>query len=187
MKKIALAVLTTALLAACATSDDEPPARRPGGMGGRMPMRPNPEAAGILGLLPPPNWWHDPQISAAVKLSDAQFAELDKIGAGSAEADKLRAGVQSAERDLRALLITEHPTADEINVAGARVRTLQDEVVDHDVHTLAGERALLTREQWTALQDQLRGSQRDDFGGRRGGYGGPGGRGGRGRGRWPGM
>jgi hypothetical protein len=29
--------------------------------------------------LAPPNSWHDPQISTAVKLSDAQFTPLDAI------------------------------------------------------------------------------------------------------------
>ena len=51
---------------------------------------------------------------------------------------------------------------------------------------LADERALLTHEQWTALQDALRDGQQDDRRDR-GGYGRGGGMGRRGGGRRPGL
>ena len=192
MKRIGLLLLTTLVLASCATSDDEPQPQAPqrgggrrgtgGGYGGSYggEMREGGPQAGILGLLPPPNWWHDPQISTAVKLSDSQFTALDAIAKDhTAEIDKLRMESTAAERDLRLLLTADKPTADDIVSAGKRVRTDRDQMLDHELRMLADERALLTKEQWTALQTALQ-SGRDDFrrdrgygpGGRRGGWGG---------------
>ena len=59
-------------------------------------------------------------------------------------------------------------------------------MLDHEVRMLADERALLTKEQWTALQDALR-SERQDVRGNRGGYGRGGGRRGGFGGRRPGF
>src|SRR2546430_15082601 len=82
----------------------------------------------------------------------------------------------AAERDLRLVLAAEHPTANDIVNAGQHVRSLRDQLLDHEVRMLADERALLTREQWTALQDALREDRPSDFNNRRGGYGRGGGR-----------
>jgi len=183
MKKALLALL---LLTACASVDDDPPPpQRTPGAGRRMPAR---VAVGGTELLPPANWWRDPQISANVKLSEAQFTSLDEIGrAHSADLDALRTDARDAERDLRLLLIAEQPTANDLLAAGTRLRTVRDHIMEQEVRMLADERALLSREQWTALQDALRDERQSDFGGRRGGMGG--GRGGRrgGGGRRPGM
>src|SRR2546423_5325494 len=163
MKKIALALLAVALVTACATSDDEPQPRYPQRGGGRQPMRDAAPQSGSLGLLPPPNWWRDPQISTAVKLSDSQFTALDAIAKDhAAEIDRLRMESTAAERDLRLLLNADKPTASDIVAAGQRVRTDRDQMLDHEVRMLAGERALLTTDQWTTLQDELR-AGRDDF------------------------
>ena len=170
MKTISLAILATFLLSCASVDDDAPPPRR------RAPMR---AQAGALDLLPPPNWWHDPEIAAPVKLSDAQFASLDEVGRENiADIDRLRADARDAERDLRQLLNAEQPTASELTAAGTRLRTLRDGIVDHEMRMLAGERALLTRAQWTSLQDALRDERQSERGGRRGGGFG-GGRGGR--------
>src|ERR1051325_10709669 len=185
MKSFGLALLTAVVLVSCASSDDEPQPQYPRRGGGRgMPggeMRPAVDA-GLLGLLPPPNWWHDPQISTAVKLSDSQFTALDAIAKDHAAAiDKLRMEATAAERDLRLLLTADKPTAGDIVTAGERVKTDRDRMLDHEVRMPADERALLSKEQWTSLQDALR-SERDDLrenrgygrggGGRRGGWGG---------------
>ena len=150
-------------------------------------MRQAPADTGLLGLLPPPNWWHDPQISSSVKLSDAQFTALDAIGKDHAsEIDRLRMEMTAAERDLRLLLTADKPTAGDIVAAGQRVKSGRDQMLDHELTMLADERALLSHEQWTALQDALR-DERQDFRGNRGGYGPGGGMGRRGGGRRPGS
>jgi hypothetical protein len=190
MKRIGLLLLIAAFAASCASSDDDAPQVPQRGGGRRMPpgggyggeMRPAPADAGVLGLLPPPNWWHDPQISSAVKLSDSQFTALDAIAKDHAsEMDRLRMETTAAERDLRLLLTADKPTANDIVTAGQRVKSDRDAMLDHELRMLADERALLTKEQWTALEDALR-DERQDFrrdrgfggpgGGRRGGWGG---------------
>jgi hypothetical protein len=180
MKTAGIVVLALTLAAGCATSDDprvDAP-RRP-----RMPRNAEP-AAGFA--VPPANWWRDPQVSVAVNLSDAQFASLDAIDREhAAEVARLRMDATAAERDVRLMLAAEHPTADDIVGAGQRVRTLRDQILDHELRMLAAERALLTREQWTALENALR-DDRPDFNGRqRGGFGGGRGGGRRGGGRRP--
>jgi len=196
MKRFGLVLLTAFLLASCASTDDDSEPRYPqrgggrrtppgGGMSGEMRERPG--DAGLLGLLPPANWWHDPQISTAVKLSDAQFTALDAIGKDHAsEIDRLRMDVTAAERDLRLLLTADKPTAGDIVTAGQRVKGDRDAMLDHELKMLADERALLSHDQWTALQDALR-DERQDFGRDRGGYGRGMGGGRRGGGRRPGF
>ena len=125
--------------------------------GRRAISRPRPAST-----IPPANWWRNPQVSVAVKLSDAQFTALDAIDREhAAEVARLRMDAAAAERDVRLLLGAEHPTAGDIMTAGQRVRTLRDQILDHEVRMLADERALLTREQWTALQDALRDERAD--------------------------
>jgi phage tail tape-measure protein len=146
-------------------------------------MREARQQDGVLGLLPPDNWWHDPQISTAVKVSDSQFTALDAIAKDhSAEIDRLRMETTAAERDLRLMLTADKPASADIVTAGTRVRTSRDQMLDHQLHMLADERALLTHDQWTALQDALR-DERPDSRRQRGGYpgGGMGRRGGGGR------
>src|SRR4051794_25547007 len=128
-KMIGLLLLMAMAAVSCATSDDEQQPQYPRGGGRRTPpgggyggeMRQTP-GDGLLGLLPPANWWHDPQISTAVKLSDAQFTTLDTIGKDHApEIDRLRMEMTAAERDLRLLLAADKPTAGDIVTAGQRV------------------------------------------------------------------
>jgi hypothetical protein len=176
MKNAAVFVLAATLLTACASTDDEPRGRRP------MPTAATTPQGGGLGLLPPANWWHDPQISSAVKLSDAQFTSLDAMGKEhAADMDRLRMDLTAGERDLRLVLAAEQPASSDILTAGRRVSSLRDQLLDHEVRMLADERVLLTHDQWTTLQAQLRDERGDDVG-RRGGYGrGVGRRGGGGR------
>src|SRR6266545_2856473 len=79
MKRLAALALLF-LFIACASSDYDEPQRRParrGGASGGFGYRP--QASGALDMLPPPQWWHDPQIAAAVTLTNEQFASLDKV------------------------------------------------------------------------------------------------------------
>lgn len=178
MKTAALFVLALTVASGCATSDDPREEQRPT----RMP-RNFEQPTGFA--VPPPNWWRDPQVSVKVNLTEAQFASLDAIDRQhAAEVARLRMDAAAAERDVRLLLAAERPTADDIVAAGQRVRTLRDQILDQELRMLAGQRALLTREQWMALEDALR-DERLDTGGRRGGFGGGRGGGRRGGGRRP--
>lgn len=185
MKRLAIAALL--LAAACSSSDyNQPPQRGPQrGREGGYGYRP-PQASGPLDMLPPAQWWHDPQIEAAVSLSNEQFTQLDKIAKEHEdEIARLERDGVTAARDLRTLLDTEKPSSPEIVTAAMRVRAIRDSAFEHQAQLLAAERALLTQRQWQSLQSALqsqRQERRDD------GYGAPRGRrGGRGGGRWPGM
>jgi len=180
MKRVA--AVTLLLLAACSSADyDQPPPQRPRA---RLPQ--SAPAAGALDMLPPAQWWHDPQIAAAVSLSPEQFAQLDKIAKEHEdEIARLERDSRTAARDVRSLLDTEQPAAPEIVTAAMRLRAIRDSAFEHQAQLLAAERALLTKRQWESLQSAMqadRQERRDDR------YGSPRGRrGGRGGGRWPGM
>jgi Spy/CpxP family protein refolding chaperone len=184
MKRLAAAAALL-LLAACASNDYDQPSRRPPARGsGGYGFRP-PQATGPLDMLPPAQWWHDPQIAVTANLTNDQIASLDKAGKEHEdEIARLERDTATAARDVRTLLDTEQPSQADIVAAAQRLRAIRDSAFDHQSQLLAAERSILTRQQWqslqTALQEQRRG--RDD------GAGYPRGRrGGRGGGRWPGM
>jgi Spy/CpxP family protein refolding chaperone len=184
-----LAAIALLFLAACASDDNnQPPQRGPmrggGGGGGGYGYRP-PQASGPLDMLPPAQWWHDPRMSAAVSLSNDQFATLDKIAKEHEdEIARLERDSATAARDLRTLLDTETPSSPEIVTAAMRLRSIRDSAFEHQAQLLAAERALLTKSQWQSLQSAMQ-SERQDR--RDSGYPSRGRRGGRGGGRWPGM
>ena len=191
----ALLLLLPLTFLACESTDDQEPMQRPrrggwgGGYGGGDDMRERarPNAAGALEFLPPPEWWRDPQLANALNLSTDQTNALEKIAKDAGDdADKIERDSGVAMRDLRSLLESEKPSEADIVTAGTRIRTMRDEVFDRQVKLLAAERAVLTKDQWQKLQDNLN-SRRMDRGGRdRGGYPGRGGfPGGRGGGRRP--
>ncbi len=182
MKRIAAIALV--LFAACTSSDTkQPPQRGPmRGGGGGYGYRP-PAASGPLDMMPPAQWWHDPQIEAGVSLSNDQFTELDKIAKPhEEEIARLERDSGTAARDLRTLLDTDKPAAADVVTAAMRLRAIRDSAFEHQAQLLAAERAILTQRQWQSLQSamQSRGQERRDDSGypnrRRGG-----------RGRWPGM
>lgn len=186
MKRIATAAVFL-LLAACASDDyNAPPQRGPmRGGGGGYGYRPQ-AVAGALDMLPPAQWWHDPQIAAAVSLSNDQMTQLDQVAKPHEdEIARLERDSGTAARDLRTLLDTEKPASPEIVTAAMRVRAIRDSAFEHQVQLLAAERSLLTKQQWTSLQSAMQAERQD----RRdnGGYPRGGRRGGRGGGRWPGM
>ena len=178
-----IAALTLVLFAACTSYDNnQPPQRGPRGGGGGYGYRP-PAASGPLDMMPPAQWWHDPQIEAAVSLSNDQFAEMDKIAKPhEEEIARLERDSATAARDLRTLLDADKPPAPDIVTAAMRLRAIRDSAFEHQAQLLAAERAVLTQRQWQSLQSALQ-SQRQE---RRDDYGYPNRRRG-GRGRWPGM
>jgi hypothetical protein len=174
-------ILLCFLIAACSSAGyDDDDARTP-------PRSVTPDdsisAQGAAGtLLPPSDWWRQAELADRVKPTADQVSALDKLQTEQGdELTKLERDTVVAERDLRAALESEKPTTEEIMAAGGRVRTMRDDIFGRQLRMLAAERAILTREQWSALQDAIRMRRRDrmrDLGGR-----GPGG----GRGAYPGR
>lgn len=187
MKRTAI-LLAVALAAACSSSDyDQPPPRR-------TPERAmTPRSGEGIGLLPPADWWHDPQIAGAVNLTADQYTALETLSKSQPpDLDKLRRDVGTASRDLRALLETEKPAQNDIVTAGNRVQSLRDEIFSRELRVLADERTILTQQQWMTLQKQLQSERSEERGryGRDDGFGGRRGHGGWGRppgggGIWP--
>jgi hypothetical protein len=173
------------------TSDTDDTDRRP------RSYPDNPRAGGFqragggasdgLDMIPPGDWWHDPQISVAVTLTADQTASLDRIShEQSEEIAKLERDSMVAARELRETVDSSQPSAADITGAGQRLRGIRDALFDHRIQMFAAERTLLTQTQWNALQSAIAASRnRSDRGnqgyGRRGGRGGMGG-----RGRFPG-
>jgi hypothetical protein len=143
-----------------------------------------------LEMMPPSDWWRDPQISVAVALTADQVASLDRISHEQGdEIAKLDRDSMVAVRELRETFNVTQPAIADITAAGQRLRGIRDALFDRRVQMFAAERTLLTQTQWQALQQQLASSasnrpNRQNQGGR-GGRGGRGGMGG-GRGRFPG-
>lgn len=136
-----------------------------------------------LDMMPPGDWWHDPQISLAVTLTSDQISSLDRISHDqSEEIAKLGRDSMVAARELREMVESSQPSAADITGAGQRLRGIHDALFDRRVEMLAAERALLSQTQWQALQQALASRNRPDRG-NQGGYGrrGRGGMGGRGR------
>lgn len=189
MKHLIIAIIVSVFVAACASNDyNQPPyGRRGGGDGGdggtytanRGGM------AGALDMLPPPDWWHQPMLADAVRLTSDQITALDKISRDQGnDASRIETDMNIAVRDLRSQLDAPAPTTADIATAGQRIRDLRDSMFDRQLQRLAAERTVLTLDQWHALQQQLqerRPQRNSDYGPRRGG------RGMGGRGRWPGY
>ena len=182
--------VTTFALVACSTSDyDQPQPRRgnwPGPNSGDGTFARARTTTGGLDMLPPADWWHQPQIVTPLNLSADQFKALDKIASDQAdEIARLDRDSMVAVRDLRQLLEASQPISADIVAAGERLRGLRDALFDRQVQMLAAERQVLTLQQWDTLQTQLQSRPRgtDNSGyprrGERGGMGG--------RGRRPGF
>ena len=194
MKRLVIAAIVAVLVTACASNDyNEPPYGRRGGGGGyggdggdggtRATNRP---MAGGLDMLPPPDWWHQPVLADAVKLTADQMTALDKIAQDQGnDVSRIETDLTIAARDLRTQLDAPQANAADIVAAGQRIRDLRNAMFDRQLQLLAAERAVLTLDQWHALQQQMqerRQQRNSDYGPRRGGRGMGGG-----RGRWPGY
>lgn len=187
--QVLLLSLATLTLVTC-TSDSDDTERRPrsypgGANDGRSGIAARASAGDGLDMMPPADWWRDPQISVAVTLTPDQLASLDKIGhEQSEEIAKLERDSMVAARDLRTVVDSSQPSADDITGAGQRLRGVRDALFDHRVRMFSAERTLLTQTQWNALQQALASRnrpERDNSGYGRRGRGGMGG-----RGRFPG-
>lgn len=188
MKTLAIAALTLLLAVSCANTNDQggysprsrPPMDGDGGFAGGRPM------AGGLDMLPPADWWHQPMLADAVKLTSDQMTSLDKTKDQADDIARLDRDTMVAMRDIRTVLESNQPSSSDIVAAGRRLRDLRDTLFDKQVQMLAAERTILSQDQWRMLQQQLqnqRAQRRQDNG-----YGGRGGRGmGGGRGRRPGY
>jgi len=181
MKRFALIACLLALAACSSAGYDDDDARMPE----RRPVSDDSmPAQGVAEApLPPADWWRKAEIADRVKPSADQVAALDKLQSEQGdELAKLERDMVIAMRDLRNALDSEKPSADDIMAAGSRVRTMRDEIFGRQLRMLAAERTILTREQWSALQDAIRmrrrDRMRDGMGGRgpRGTYPGRGGR-----------
>jgi hypothetical protein len=138
-------------------------------------------------FLPTGDWWRDPRLNEALKLTDEQLKALDRIQVSS-QLDRLRADDASAAREFRAALAAAHPAPAGLAAASQRLRTARDAAFAAELQLLTAERAVLTQTQWEALDDQLRAREDGRRGGdypRRGGYPRGGGRRPGGGGRWP--
>jgi Spy/CpxP family protein refolding chaperone len=177
MKRTAIALLVL-LAAACSSTYDDAPQRAP---------RAQRTAAGALDMLPPDQWWRDPQIAGSVNLTSDQVSQLDNLSKTQGDdAARLERDSMVAIRDLRTTLGTDKPSADDITNAASRIKQLRDALFDRQVQLLAAQRTLLTQQQWSALQTALQSEREERMNNRgRGGY--PGGMGGRGRGGWGGR
>jgi Spy/CpxP family protein refolding chaperone len=180
--------LITLGFAACSSDMDDAdrrPRNYPGDGDRRGGMaRANPGAGDGLEMMPPADWWHDPQISVSVNLTGDQTASLDRISREqSEEIAKLERDSMVAARDLRQVVDSATPASADITSAGQRLRGIRDALFDRRVQLFAAERTLLTQQQWEALQAAVNASRNQQDRGNRDGYGrrGRGGMGGRGR------
>ncbi|MDQ6803319.1 MAG: hypothetical protein M3041_21160 [Acidobacteriota bacterium] len=179
MKRMTILAFAS-LLCGCATDNGQPVYSPRSG----PPASESRPVAAALDMLPPADWWHQPMIADAVRLSSDQIAALDKIANDQDDITRLDRDMMVAMRDVRSVLDSNQPSSADIIAAGQRLRTLRDTLLDRQIQMLAAERAILTQSQWQALQQQLqdrRSQRRQDSGFPR-----RGGRGMGGRGRFPG-
>jgi Spy/CpxP family protein refolding chaperone len=194
MKRAAIFLVTVALIGCTSSSPDEPGYGRGGhgdrggsgdrgGYGGGQTRDGGTMAAGGIGLIPTSDWWHQPQMSGAMNLTSDQLAALDAIERDQADPiERLRRDSTDASRNLRTVLESDRPTADDILESGRRLHAVRGELLDREVKMLSDERHVLTQQQWTTLEQAL---QQERSQGRRNGT--PGGGYGGGRGRRPGR
>ena len=189
MKRFAVLACFLAFAACASSGYDDDDARMPE----RRPISDDsmPAQGGGDALLPPTDWWRQAEIADRVKPTADQVAALDKLQSEQGdELTKLERDLVIAMRDVRNALDSDKPTSDDIMAAGSRVRTMRDDIFGRQLRLLAAERTILTREQWSALQDAIRSRRRDRM---RDGMGGRGprgtypGRGGRRPGGFPGW
>ncbi|HKB81553.1 MAG TPA: hypothetical protein VKH35_17725 [Thermoanaerobaculia bacterium] len=181
MKRFLFLSLAALLAFSCSTTDSDESSYGPA-RDETAAARP---AAGGLELLPPAQWWHQPLLAEPLKLTAGQVQALDKADQ-SGEVQRIGNDTFVAARELRDLLDSSQPAPADIVAAGQRLRALRDSMFDRQVTMLAGERGIVTQEQWQTLQTELqqqrtRRNRNNDFP-RRGGRGMGGG-----RGRWPGF
>src|ERR1700720_1264722 len=104
MRRVAILAIFAVLVAACASNDsNEPPSGRRGGGGDGGTYAANRGAMpGALDMLPPPDWWHQPVLADAVKVTADQISALDKISQDQGnDASRIETDMNVAVRDLK--------------------------------------------------------------------------------------
>src|ERR1051325_3338935 len=158
------------LVIACATNDYD----------NRRPPERAREARATRGggddeLLPPAGWWHSPHIAEAVNVSAEQMQQVDKLESEQRdEIERMARDLAVTSRDIRNALNERQATSNDIVAAGDRAAALRDKLFRRRIALLAAERALLTYDQWTALEsatEERMERRRDDYGPRMGGGG----------------
>ena len=127
MKRIVavLALLLPVVFIACQTSDYDEPSSTPyprggrgGFSGGEEGGREQPRFArgggAVLDMLPPNDWWREPQLATAVNVTADEVAALTKLEADQNEIDKIERDSTVAVDDLRKLLATDQPSVSPI-------------------------------------------------------------------------
>ena len=123
--QLLILTVTAFSFVACSSSDyDQPQPRRgnrPGPDGGDGTFARARTTTGGLDMLPPPDWWPQPQIAAPLNLTSDQYAALDRIATEQAEEiARLDRDSMVAVRDLRQLLESNQPVSADIVAAGQR-------------------------------------------------------------------
>jgi hypothetical protein len=191
MKRLSILMIVAALAVSCSSTDSDQPYGRRGGYGGPRgddgaAVAANRPLAGNLDMLPPTDWWRQPMLADAVRVTPDQVAALEKISQDQGnDVSRIESDMTIAVRDLRTQLDATQASSADIITAGQRIRALRDSMFDRQLNMLAAERTVLSVDQWHTLQQQLqdrRQQRQNDYG-----YPRRGGRGMGGRGRWPGY
>jgi len=105
--------------------------------------------------MPPPNWWRIDEISDALNLDASQLKKLDAVQKEHAETlAKLERDLTAATKELKAALESQPAVPEKIIAAGDRLGALRSTLFHTQIVMLAAQRAILTRKQWTSLQEQ---------------------------------
>jgi hypothetical protein len=148
MKRFAL--LPIVLIIGCATYDPYEPRRPQPQLRGETPLD-----AGV-DVLPPPRWWRDYRIAEPLKLSEEQEKQLDALETEEPpDLHRLRREAMLAARELESAFDADSPSTAEIVEAGDRLRKTREELLGLEIKRVAAERAVLTRDQWRRLQQEL--------------------------------
>src|SRR5205814_4383762 len=69
-------------------------------------------------MLPPNDWWREPQLATAVNVTADEVAALTKLEADQNEIEKIERDSTVAVDDLRKLLASDQPSVADITAAG---------------------------------------------------------------------
>src|SRR5580765_3145737 len=97
MNRAVIFLLTTALVA-CATNDQ--PAYPPPRSSAPPPTSQMRSVAYGIELMPADDWWHQPMIADAVRLTSDQVVSLDRLASGQDEITRLEHDMVVAMRDV---------------------------------------------------------------------------------------
>jgi hypothetical protein len=130
--------------------------------------------------LVPPLWWRDTKFAEPIALTAEQIVKLEALAPKQENVARLESEAQVAARELRAIVDMPEVTTAQIVESGHRLRDARSELLEAQVDLVAAQRAILSIDQWIALeravQEQRRSQRGEERGRGRGGFGGgPGG------------